>query len=532
MRRILFFPFLLPLLAGCGQRDEVWDATPYEGEPVTVHGLRGAAAIIDTPADRVIFASPETVDTLALTQAPIDHGYAASTPTSDGDKLVVLTRGDVPRRRAEDQGPALSLIDASKKVPVTTRYDLADPLSGLAIDPAGAFAVVSPSASDTSFVQNPNELVLINLAEPPSATNPSPTTLRSFGGRPEGFTFTPALDLPGGKTRLLVVRTDRDVALLDLSAPEKPEITVKLSAGSDSPHPVSVAVSDGDEEDPNDARVAVRLEGNSNVILLDLLPTPPDKAKTSPHAFLPAPNIVDVGGVPADITFGRTDGGLRLLATVPSLSSLVLVEPATGVASAINLGGYYDHLSIVTDIVGETKNGADVALLWSTQSPSVAFVALGSTIGKPYKAVERLTLDRPIQGIIDVPAPNDNLKILVGEGGASFVVLNLLARTASPLYASVGNTSVLPSADGQRLWMYSPGTDNLASVSVENLHPQNLLLNYAVTQTFDLQRKDGGRAALALHGTGSMAFTLLDANAPSVEEATEYLGILLGDYQQ
>lgn len=533
MRRILFFPFLLAFAAGCGQRDEVWDSAPYDSNaPVAMHGLRGAAALVDVAGDRVIFASPETVDSLAFSETAIDHGYAASAPTADGNKLVVLTRGDVPRRRADDQGPSLSVIDSTKTVPETTRYDLADPLSGLTMDPRGDFAVIYPSASDSSFVQNPNELVLVKLGEPPSSVNPSPTTLRSFGGRPEGFTFTPDLSLPGGKTRLLVVHTDRDVALLDLAAPDKPEITVKLSSGSSSPHPVGIAVSDGEEEDPNDARVAVRLEGDSNVILLDLLPTPPDKAKTSPHAFLPAPNIIDVGGVPADVSFGRTDGGLRLLATVPSKQALVLVEPATGVTSSVALGASFDHLSIVTDIVGETAKGSDVALLWSTQSPSVAFVALGSTIGKPYKAVERLSLDYPIEQVIDVPAPNEDLKILVGNGGTSFVVLNLVARTASPLYANIGGTTVFPSADGQRLWMFAPGSDSLALVNVQNLHPQNLLLNYAITRTFDLERKDGGRAVLALHGVGSMAMTLLDANAPSVDKSTEYLGILLGDYQQ
>lgn len=532
MRRTLFFPLLVALVAGCGQREDYWDEPASGGSPGPVHGMKSAVAMIDPSGERVIFASPQTVEVLAFSQAPLDRGFAASLPTRDGDKLVALTRGDVPRRRADDQGPGLSLIDPSGDVPTVTKYELADPMSGLALDPTGHFAVVYPSSGDSTFVQNPNELVLVDLTKPFSTSNPAPTTLRSFGGRPEGFTFTDELSLPGGSTRLLIVRTDRDVALMDLSAPEKPEITVKLSSGADSPVPAAIAVDDGDPEDPNDARVAVRLAGDSNVILLDLLPTPPDKVATSPHAFLPAPNIIDVGGVPSDVTFGRTDGGLRLLAAVPSKQALVLVEPATGVTSEVKVGAPFDHLSIVTDVVGETTNGADVALLWSTSTASVAFVALGSTIGKPYKAVERLTLDRPIESVIDVPAPNDHLKILVGEGAASFVVLNLLARTASPLYASLGGTSVTPSADGKRLWMYSSGSESLALVNVENLHPQNLVLNYGITRTFDLERKDGGRAALAVHGSWSMGMTLLDANDPSVEEATEYLGILLGDYPQ
>lgn len=538
MRRTLLATSLFVLVTGCGQRDESWNTPLDYTSPVAVHGLTAGVAIVDPLAERVIYASPEKEDRLVFLQAEMDRGYAASLPTADGNKLVVLTRGDVPRRRADDQGPSLSVIDLSVNpaldadgAPAKTRYDLADPLSGLALDPTAEFALVYPITTDTTFVQNPNELVLIKLTEAPSTSNPVPTTLRSFGGRPEGFTFTPKLGLPGGETRLLVVRTDRDVALIDLKAPEKPEITVKLASGGISPHPVGVAVDDGDPADPNDARVAVRLEGDSSVILLDLLPTPADKAATSPHAFLPAPNIVDVGGVPGDVTFGKTDGGLRLLATVPSLSALVLVEPQTGVATNVALGAPFDHLSIVTDVVGQTEKGSDVALLWSTMSPTVAFVALGSTIGKPYKAVERLSLDSPVERVIDVPAPNDHLKVLVSGGGTSFVVLNMLARTASPLSANVSGTSMIASPDGQRLWMFAPGSDNLALVGVDNLHPKNILLNYPVTGAFDVTRKDGGRAVMALHGVGSMGVSLLDGQAPSVEKTTEYLGLLLGEYQ-
>jgi hypothetical protein len=540
MRRSLIIAATVALAAGCGQRDEVWDSPVAQGDVtpggygaagVTAHAMRGSVALVDTAGDRVIFASPQSATSLAFSQVKLDHGYAASHPTSDGAALVALTRGDVPRRRATDEGPSLSLMDTTASPPSAVRYPLADPLSGLEIDPTSELAIVYPSASDTSFVQNPNELVLVKLKEPPSASNPVPTTLRSFGGRPVGFTFTPPLELPGEKSRLLVVRTDRDVAIIDLSAPDKPEITVKLSEGAAAPAPASIAVSDGEAGNPNDARLAVRLEEDSSVILLDLLPTPPDKAKTSPHGFLPAPNIIDVGGVPSDVTFGRTDGGLRLLALVPSKQSLVLVEPSTGVSTSIDLGAPFEKMSLVTDVVGQTDKGSDVALLWSTSRPEVAFVALGATVGKPYKSVERLSLDQPVGSVIDVPAPNEKLKLLRAPSGDSFVVLNLLARTASPLLASVGGTELRTSPDGLRLWVNAPSSPNLALVTLDNLHPQNLLLNYPVTEAFDVLAANGQRAALALHARGSMAFTLLDGQNPSVDASAEYLGILLGDYQ-
>lgn len=531
MRRAFLFPVMTLALAGCGQRDELWDQAAA-GQPLTVHGMRASAAIVDLPAERVIFASPRAVDDLAFSAVPLGHGYQTSRPTSDGGRLVVLASGDVPRRSAEDEGPSLQVIDSMVDPPAVTRYDLSDPLSGLEIDPRSEYAVIYPGDGDTAFVQNPNELVLVRLDQPPSDSNPVPASLRSFGGRPQGFSFTPDLELPGGARRLLVVRTDRDVALVDLSAPEKPEITVKLTAGAVAPRPAGIAVTDGEAGDATDARIAVRLEGDPNVILLDLLPTPSDKADTSPHAFSPVPNIVDVGGAPSDVAFGRTDGGLRLLALVPGKQALTLVEPATGVTTDIPLGGGFQRLSIVTDIVGPTAEGSDVALLWSTSSPAIAFVALGSTVGKPYKSVEVRTLEQPVADVIDVPAPNAHLKVLTSADAQSFVVLNLLSRTTTPLLASAYDTKAFVSSDGERLWVHSETSRALALVGLSDLHPRNLLLNQQVSRAFDLPRQDGGRALLTLDVSGSMAFTLLDAQDPSLEASTEWLGVLLGDYPQ
>jgi hypothetical protein len=44
-------------------------------------------------------------------------------------------------------------------------------------------------------------------------------------------------------------------------------------------------------------------------------------------------NLTDVGGVPSDIAFVRTDGGLRLAALVPTRSAAVLVDPVTSLTT-------------------------------------------------------------------------------------------------------------------------------------------------------------------------------------------------------
>lgn len=514
--------------AACGERGEAWEMN-VANNPFVAFGLRGAAAIVDHPAERTLLLPAEGDLSLTPVSVPIGRGFAAARTTADLEKLVVLCRGDVPRRTADDQGPALYIMTGGTSPGSAGHYNLSDPMSGLEIDPLSEFAVVYPSADDTSFVTNPNELVLIKLNEPQAA--PIPISLRSFGGRPQGFTFTSTLNVPGGARRLLVVQTDRDVALVDLSAPEKPEITVKLTGGPEALEPSGLAVSDGDPGVDSDARVAIRVKDDPNVIVLDLLPVPESKADESPHTFLPVPNIVYVGGTPTDIAFARTDGGLRLAALVPSRNVLTLVDPATGIASDVELGAPFERISIVTDIVGATTEGSDVALLWSTASPNVAFVELGVTIGKPYKSVERIELAQPVASVRDVPEPNNHLKILASSGGTNFVVLNLLARTAAPIVASVGGTVAIPSPDGTRAWMLAEYQSSIAQLDLASNHPRNVVLSYPVRNVFDIERKDGGRAVIALHALGTGAVTVLDAKSPSLQNSVEYLGILLGELE-
>ena len=517
---------LAAVLPGCG-RDEVWDAVPT---PVVRH-LNDAAIVVDSTANRVLVLGVDEKLALVPTSLPIGHGYVASGTTPDGTGLLVLSRGDVPRRKApNDQLPRLSLVRGGDKPTVAQTFALSDPLSGLSIDPEGRYAIVFPSASDTAFVANPNELSIVDLDSAASSTNPLPTTLRSFGGRPESFFFTPNLDIAGQSRRLLCVLTDRDIGIIDLSVPDKGDITVPLSSTGSRPQPAQVAVTNG-APGADDARLAVRLDGDPNVILVDLPPVPNGEAATSAHDFKPTPNIVFAGGMPSDIAFVTTDGGLRLAALVPANQSLGLIDPATGISTSVALGARFETMSLVTDIVGPTQSGADVALMWSSKSPEIAFVALGSTVGKPYKSVERLTLETPIASVLDVPAPNQQLKILVGSQGSTFYVLDLVSRTASPLLARSANgpTQLSLSADGRGAWVFSRSDNDVAWLDLGTLHPKNIQLSSTVFDVVDIARRGGGRALVALRDTGTLGLTVIDGDNPSVETAVDYPSVLLGE---
>lgn len=515
---------------GCGGRDAVWDTTV--SRPLTVRRLTTAAAVIDAQTERVVTLSvgPDEDGAalgLGVGSLPIGRGYATSLVSPDARRLLVLSRGDVPRRTADDQAPSLTVIEAEPSPAIGARYTLSDALSGLAVDPEGRYAVVYPSAADTdSFLQNPNELLIVDLAAEPTADNPVPITLRSFGGRPQGFTFTPTLDVPGGARRLLVVQTDRDIALVDFSALDLPEITIPLTGGPDALVPAGLAVSDGDPDRDDDARIAIRAANDPNVVLVELQPVPDNERETTPQSFVARPNIVFVGGAPSDLSFVQTDGGLRLAALVPSQSMMRLVDPATGLGTAVALGAPFERISLVTSVVGETTKGSDVALLWSTSSPDIAFVALGSTVGTPYKAVDRLGLASPVTAVHDVASPNEHLKVLATSDGG-LVVLDMLERTASPITSSSSGVEVVTSPDGARAWIEAGG-DDLAHLDLQSLHPANLVLSRSISDVADVATSDGGRALVVVHAVGTVGVTVLDAHAPSLATAREYSAVLLG----
>jgi hypothetical protein len=518
----------LALVAACHGRPERWDTPPPS---FSAYGLTSAAVVLDDPMHRALALVPradQQLDTVALA---IGHGFLSAAVSPDQSRLFVLSAGDVPRRTASDQYPSLTMIDASTSSPASTRYDMAEPLGNLAVDPQGHWAAAFAGASTpTSFVENPNEIVLFDLTQPPGASNPISRTIRSFGGAPVRLTFTPTLNLPATPRRLLVIETDRDVTLLDLDhaadPTPPPEITVRLTNGSDTRvlAPAGVAVDPGDPSSNTDARVAVRTANDTNVITLALGPAPAN-APPGGNDFAPVINLTDVGGIPSDIAFVHTDGGLRVAALVPTTTSAVLVEPDTSVTETVSLPAAYARMAIVTSVTGGA-NGTDVALLWSASGGGVAFWTLGVTAGQPYRSVEVLGIQDDVRDVVDVPVPHPELKVLQTLSGSTFYMLNLGSRTASPL-ETMGAPSLVVSPDGARVWAFGSHTSQLAALDVTTLHPVPLYVDRPIDAAFDVARDDGGRALVALHAAGAVGATIFDALSPDTATARSYSALLL-----
>jgi hypothetical protein len=536
MNKLALFSLGLAAL-GCGGRPDTWSA------PVTdarAFGLTNAVVLVDAPAHRAVALGVDDSGALTETPLPTGHDVVATAVGPKGDALYVLSaghRGGLGDAQP-DEAPRLTIIDGTK-LPAESRDillgdALSDPLDGLAIDPTERWAVVyAASGSSKAFVTNPNELVIVDLAAS-GAAPPKRVVLHSFGGHPERLIFAPPLGLPGGVGHLLVAQSDQDLSLLSLDDPSKPDITVRLADATavTRPHPAEVVFDDGDPAQSDDARMGIRFDGQTSVMTLQLQPS------TGPNGFAPTINVAEVGGVPSALAFVRTDGGLRLSALVPTRAAAVLVDPATTTTSEVALPAGYRSLSLVTSAPTGTATsaaapaaGPDVALLWNGTSAlaGVAFWELGRAAGLPFRSIETVGINGVVNAVADVPQ-NGALKVLSTSGvpgaAGAFFVLDLGARTATPLLTSSGNVSLSVSPTGARVWAFQPGGVDLAATDLPAGTVHSLRVDTPASALFEIGRAGGRHALVVLHESGGLGATVFDADAPNESQRRIYGGLL------
>lgn len=512
--------FGLALLVGCGDRNEFWDQ--QLPQQVQTFGLQASVVALDGPADRALVFRSRGGSVLQQS-LPVGRNVVATAVSTDLHRLALLATGEPVQDEPDDPKPQLTVLDATPgNEPSVTAYPLAAPHSGLALDPRGEFAVVhaSPSAQGSvQLAENPNELIFVNLQTGAMVTR----SVRSFGSKPQRFTFTPPLGLPGGTRRLLVVETEQDLALIDLAHLDRPEITVRLTSGQDARvvQPAGVVYDEGDPGRDDDTRLAIRTQNGSDVITLTLLPAP-----GTPNEFKPVINLASAGGVVSDLAFVQTDAGLRVAALVPSGRKAVLIEPDTSRTIDVDLGASLAKLSLSGGDPDATTAAAagDVALLYGgTSASSVGFWSFRGAADRPYRTVEILPLPSPVNEVRTV-AGRPNARLAVGSG--SLFVLDLAQRTASPLSTQAG-ASVTVAPDGGRFWVYSAGGAELARFDVADLGLSRVQLQRTMQSVFDVETEGGGRTLFALDAQGAGSLTTIDALAPDPSRQVHLAGFFL-----
>lgn len=496
-------------LSGCEGRDAQWDAPFERGDSV---GLTGSVALVDRARNELMMLSTHgDQNQLSVERLRIGKNIVIAQPSRDREQLFVLSSGERRRLNESDEKPQLTVVSGGLQPAVEQVYELSAPLQKLALDPEGEWAVVHDAGG---VVVNVNELILVNLAEPSAV--PLPKTIRSTGGAPQRFTFTPRLTLPGGgRHRLLVVETNQDVAVLDLSRPEASEITVPLprTALGQTAQPAQVVFHDALPPD-GASYLAVRLANDNSVLTLRLA----ERDADGEVAVSLVPNLVDAGGLPSTVEFVQTDRGLRLAALVPSLATAVLFDPASSKSERVQFDRAYSGIARVTKYVGQVPENGDVALLYSNQVTSIAFWQLGNASATPYASFESYGVDTTVASVLDVPGEEYGyLKLLVASNQTEFFLLDLHSRLSYPMHA-LDRFNLRLSPDGLRAWAFQPGDSQFARLTFHDKHPATFDVELPVSDVFDIRRSGGGRSALVLHssqsGAADLGVTLFDAEHP------------------
>ena len=522
------------LVLSCGGRPAGWEAPFSPGEPV---GLDSAVVVMDPALNRaLVLTSPGGLE-LKVSPLPVGQAVTKVQASPDGKRLFVLSRGVSPRRNPDDERPRLTLIDSDPKAnpsaKVTRTYQFNDPFSGLVLDPKNEWAVLYVTSDDNRPVANPKLILLVDLVH--LDREPIPITVQSASGTPQSFSFTDTLTvLEGESRRLLVVETQNEVTLIDLadslSAEQRAsrQATIRMPENQQGAkgRPGAVVFHDANGDQALDSELAVSLLDDSNVLLIDLA----RHAEGSDLPFHIEINLVDVGGQPTTIQFVNTDAGVLLAALVGS--SATLVDPKTSSVINVNLEKTFTGITLVTDDLSPGTT-TDIALLWSSSTPTVALWNLGLATTAAKHGLETLEVGANIRDVLDVPGDAfPTSKILEGVNG-DFYVLDLKEQQSSPMDTNGRQYQLRFAPDGQsnRLWAFAPNGTDLSSLDLSTLNPTALQTESPIWGVFDIAQSSGGngRAAIVLHRVeGDLGATVLDALDPDNAKTRFYSGLSYG----
>lgn len=356
---------------------------------------------------------------------PVAIGNSLVTGLPEADTLTVLDLADgrptairhlplsgppsliVPASPGTADGSALVLSRSSRTlelVDVETgerrALPLGSPFEGLAVSPDARFALAYyPPGTASSVFHNENEVAHIDL-DPAVAPAQAVTrrTLASLGGAPRIVALSPAV----ANTRFALVLSEEHVAVLDLSAPDRPERSVPLvsltSGGARTPTGVTFGVTGGTEGDTLWAIISTAEA--SSVYALAI--TPSSAAEAQPSGFTVRLSQLPGAGrngaatlVPLTLPTGA---GLYTLTTNPSTSLITLTDVATATGKTLSLSASLDRLHLFDGDDGP------MALLWSSTSGTTFHVVdLVAMAREQNKAFKTRSSRAPFTELVPIP---------------------------------------------------------------------------------------------------------------------------------
>lgn len=466
---------LLLVLAGCWEDDRpiVWDRDREVLGPIS---MKSQVAYIDSALDRVTLLDLAE-DTPRIRTKAIGRRAVVAVPSPDRHFLFVITRGEEAIVKGQvDQPPLFWVIDTQNPDVDPVAYEIGSPFDRIAVAPDNSMVVTYFSASgpdEAGFFRNPNELAVVHLHEPPSATNPTLKTIRSFGSVPEGVMLSPPMIVPGSPDAtprtFAFVLSANNLTILDINHPDKREVSVRLDLGGPAVIPREVVFA------PNTASAYVRSDNARDVLQVLLQATEPE---TDAHAdFKPLLAELGAGGGPTDIAVYDDPSKERyVLAATPNTGEVVVIHADTAEFRSVPLADPVDRILLF-------PTGADVA-------PTKAlFASVGARVPRVHvldlvniqdpltqAKLRTIPLDKPVRDV--VPVPGRDLAMLVHDDARNVLgLLDMETLSTSPLLGIGKLDSYDFSPSGSHLIGATPSVSRIGFVALDNLHPTDFRLD-------------------------------------------------------
>jgi len=516
---------LCALAAGCHDRDEALDRSLATLTPVAA----GAALFFVVPATDTALVLDLANPDATPRSVPVGHDALRVTARVGGaaprDEALVLSRGARGDLGVTPEPGSLTALRANG---TARRFALGSPFNALAQTDDGRYAVAyfRPQSASGRLLFNPNEVALVDLDAPPSATNPALRTVRSFGGVPNTIAFSPSIEIGGVPRRFAVVLSDAYVTLLDLDHPTRPEVTVRLTLPEDprAIRPEQVLF------DAAEATVYLRAAASNDVYVLKLNAI--TAAGADANDYRPTINQLAAGRAPADIALFGESGARRLLVVSPGSRDARVIDARANTVTTVPLDAPANRVLLFS--AGSPRDPAPQprALLYATDgsTPTVSFLELTDIDARRAQNVETLNLGRAVQSALPLL---DRGVVMLGHATSSGLgqlsLLDLTRRTAAPIFAEVSLSNAQFDSDRRALWVAPRGSDRLGYIDLQTFRPGELRLDAATTDVIPLRAEGGRSRVVAVHDGPGGWLSVIDANEPARETVRAMRGYLLND---
>lgn len=490
-------------LGACEDQDQRFTLAQGPRTPIAL----GANLLLVSPGDTSALLIDASGDAIQPESRRIElpPGLRATVARAgDHDEVLLLSAGERGVGGGQQTPPVLVAVRASGS---QRTYPLDSDFDTLVQSEDGRYAVLYRSNPGDRLLNTATEIAIIDL-DRSGADGVTLQALSNLGETPTAVAFGPAMSIAGERRRLAVIFGQRKLALIDLNHPGRRETAVELTsdlARNVSPQQVLF--------DPTEARLFVRAAGAVDMYSLRLLGPVNNPGGND---FRPTIDLIDVGGNPQSAAITLQAGEPLLVAT--NGNAFTLVDINAGTSQRVET-----EVAVNQAVLVEMDNRDTELVLWANGAQRVLFATVAEVRDRGDRAVElSSSLNGSLQSLRRLPDAGR----LLGMQGGGLVVVDVAARTVTPLSSRRDLSGAVVDQATGRVWVAPPGQPSVGFLELGSGATGEVLLDDEVE--FLTLLPAAGRIAVS-HPDATGHITFLEADAPSRDTAQAIRGFLLTD---